>query len=120
MPFYGGFTHVKDSIFHQILPPMNSPAPKDPRLRSLLTLAGSPSIRKTAINPSMKDLFAQVLRNIDIYMGLPTILPSHRIPSLEDGPGPELELLDSNRYAVLKLLYTMLFSDDFGTTHDVT
>ncbi|KAK0436701.1 hypothetical protein EV421DRAFT_1830457, partial [Armillaria borealis] len=96
--FFEGFTHVKDSIFHPDPATDEFPTPKDPRLLSLLMLAGSPSIRKMAINPSMEELFIQVLRNLGIYMGV-----------------DDFEL-DSNRYAVLKLLYTLLSSDDFGTT----
>ncbi|SJL16732.1 uncharacterized protein ARMOST_20261 [Armillaria ostoyae] len=105
--FFEGFTHVKDSIFHPDPATDEFPAPQDPRLLSLLTLAGSPSIRKTAINPSMEKLFFQVLRNIETYMGLSNILLDDEPPSFE---------LDSNRYAVLKLLYTLLSSDDFRTT----
>ncbi len=104
--FVEGFTHVKDSIFHLDPAADEFPAPQDPRLRSLLMLAGSPSIRKTAIEPSMKDLFARVLRNIDLYMDLPATLLNHDSPSFE---------LDSNRYAVLKLLYILVSSDDFDT-----
>ncbi|PBK69467.1 hypothetical protein ARMSODRAFT_164546 [Armillaria solidipes] len=55
----------------------------------------------------MKQLFDKVLRNINTYMGLQGDVPNHETPSFE---------LDSNRYAVLKLLYTLLSSDDFGTT----
>ncbi|SJL11069.1 uncharacterized protein ARMOST_14470 [Armillaria ostoyae] len=101
------YIHVEDSIFHPDPVADEFPAPQDPRLLSLLTLAGSPSIRKTAINPSMRELFDRVLINIDIYMGLPHGLPDHETPPFE---------LDSNRYAVLKLLYTLVSSDDFGTT----
>ncbi|SJL11080.1 uncharacterized protein ARMOST_14481 [Armillaria ostoyae] len=45
--FFEGFMHVKDSIFHPDPATDEFPAPNDPRLHSLLTLAGSPSIRKT-------------------------------------------------------------------------
>ncbi|SJL16703.1 uncharacterized protein ARMOST_20232 [Armillaria ostoyae] len=102
-----GFTHVEDSIFHPDPATDEFPAPQDARLLSLLTLAGSPSIRKTAINPSMEDLFVQVLGNIDTYMmGFQDIHSNHETPFE----------LDSNRYAVLKLLYMLLSSDDLGTT----
>ncbi|PBK69504.1 hypothetical protein ARMSODRAFT_166392 [Armillaria solidipes] len=101
-----GFTHVKDSIFHPDPAADDFPAPQDARLLLLLTLAGSPSIRKMAINPSMQGLFAQVLTNIEIYMGLPGHFLDHKT-SFE---------LDSSRYAVLKLLYMLVSSDDFGTT----
>ncbi len=105
--FFDGFTHVKDSIFHPDPAADEFPAPQDPRLCSLLTLAGSPSIRKTAImNPSMDGLFDRVLRNIGIYMDLPATLLNNETPSFK---------LDSNRYAVLKLLYTLVSSDNFNT-----
>ncbi|SJL16720.1 uncharacterized protein ARMOST_20249 [Armillaria ostoyae] len=103
-----GFTHVKDSIFHPDPATDEFPAPQDPRLLSLLTLAGSPSIRKMVINPSMDALFVPVLRNIGIYMCV-------KDSSLSTDEPPSFEL-DSNRYAVLKLLYTLVSSDDFGTT----
>ncbi|KAK0431270.1 hypothetical protein EV421DRAFT_1743257 [Armillaria borealis] len=103
-----GFTHVKDSIFHPDPATDEFPAPQDAHLLFLLTLAGSPSIRKTVINPSMEALFVQVLRNIGIYMGVDdSFLSTDEPPSFE---------LDSNRYAVLKLLYMLVSSDDFGTT----
>ncbi len=54
----------------------------------------------------MEMLFTQVLSNIDIYMDLPDPVLNYETPFE----------LDSNRYAVLKLLYTLLSSDDFGTT----
>ncbi|PBK80765.1 hypothetical protein ARMGADRAFT_823000 [Armillaria gallica] len=103
--FVESFTHVKDSIFHLDPAADEFPAPQDPRLCSLLTLAGSPSRRKTAINPSMEDLFAQVLRNIETYMDLTGPLLSYVTPFK----------LDSNRYGVLKLLYILVSSDDFDT-----
>ncbi|SJL16734.1 uncharacterized protein ARMOST_20263 [Armillaria ostoyae] len=69
--FLEGFTHVKDSIFHPDPATDEFPAPQDPRLLSLLTLAGSPSIRKTATtNPHMTLFFVKVLHNIGIYMGI--------------------------------------------------
>ncbi len=78
--------------------------PQDLHLCSLLTLA---SIQRVAItNPSMEKLFVQVLRNIETYMGLPGSL------GLQDPPSFEL---DSNRYAVPRLLYTLLSSDNFAT-----
>ncbi|PBK80754.1 hypothetical protein ARMGADRAFT_1091909 [Armillaria gallica] len=70
-------------------------------------LVGSPSIRMMAIEPSMKEPFVKVLKNIHAYMGLQGNSLRHMTPSFK---------LDSNRYAVLKLLYTLLSSDDFGTT----
>ncbi len=101
--FFECFKHVKDSIFH---PDPATDETQDPRLRLLLTLAGSPSIRKMATNPSMEDLFDQVLRSIQIYMDLLSIPLNNESPFK----------IDSNRYAVLKLLYTLLSLDDFGTT----
>ncbi|SJL16726.1 uncharacterized protein ARMOST_20255 [Armillaria ostoyae] len=104
--FFEGFTHVKDSIFHPDPAADEFPAPQDPRLLLLLTLAGSPSIRRTAITMNM--IFGKVLRNIGTYMGV------NEIPLfVNDTPSFEL---DGNRYAVLKLLYMLLSSDDFGTT----
>ncbi|KAK0231761.1 hypothetical protein EDD85DRAFT_114760 [Armillaria nabsnona] len=105
--FCEGFTHVEDSLFHPDPAADKFPAPQDPRLLSLLMLAGSPSIRKTAINRSMEELFTHALRNIATYMGLPGNLLNHETPPFE---------LDSNRCAVLKLLYTLVSSDDFGAT----
>ncbi len=102
-----GFTHVEDSLFHPDPAADGFPAPQDPRLLALLTLAGSPSIQKTAINRSMEELFTHVLRNIATYMGLPGNLLNHETPPFK---------LDSNLYAVLKLLYMLVSSDDFGTT----
>ncbi|SJL16693.1 uncharacterized protein ARMOST_20222 [Armillaria ostoyae] len=105
-----GFTHVKDSIFHPDPAADEFPAPQDPRLRVLLTLAGSPSIRKTAIaDTSMNIFFDMVLNNIGIYMGVDDT------PLFDDEPETPSFELDSNRYAVLKLLYMLLSSDDFGT-----
>ncbi|SJL11082.1 uncharacterized protein ARMOST_14484 [Armillaria ostoyae] len=54
----------------------------------------------------MEDLFDQVLRNIETYMDLTGPLLNYVTPFK----------LDSNQYAVLKLLYMLLSSDDFGTT----
>ncbi|SJL16695.1 uncharacterized protein ARMOST_20224 [Armillaria ostoyae] len=101
------FSHVKDGIFHPDPAADEFPAPQDPRLLLLLTLAGSPSIRRrTAITMNM--IFGKVLRNIGTYMGVNEIpLFANDTPSFE---------LDGNRYAVLKLLYMLLSSDDFGTT----
>ncbi|SJL16758.1 uncharacterized protein ARMOST_20287 [Armillaria ostoyae] len=101
-----GFTHAKDSIFHPDTDEF--PAPQDPWLLSLLTLAGSLSIRKTATtDPSMNMFFHMVLHNIGIYMGV-----DNSSLSADEAPFE----LDGNWYAVLKLLYTLLSSDDFGTT----
>ncbi|PBK80972.1 hypothetical protein ARMGADRAFT_817901 [Armillaria gallica] len=105
--FFECFKHVKDSIFCPDPATNEFPAPQDPRLLLLLTLAGSPSIQKMVIEPSMKELFSQVLRNISTYMGLSESLLDYETPSFE---------LDSNRYAVLKLLYMLLSSDDLHTT----
>ncbi len=107
--FFEGFTHVKDSIFHPDPATDEFPAPHDRRLCGLLMLAGSPSIQKMVINPYMGELFGQVLVYIDIYIGLTLVGP------LLNNVTPSFEL-DSNRYAVLKLLYTLLSSNDFGTT----
>ncbi|KAK0237151.1 hypothetical protein EDD85DRAFT_599515 [Armillaria nabsnona] len=107
--FYEGFTHVEESLFHPDSAADEFLAPQDPRLLLLLTLAGSPSIRKTASNPSMEELSVQVLYNIHTYMGRPDMYQylTPETPSFD---------LDSNRYAVLKLLYMLVSSDDFSTT----
>ncbi len=105
--FCEGFMHVKDSIFHPDYFADEFPAPQDPRLLLLLTLAGSPSIRKTAINPSMKGLFVNVLTNTGIYMGIDNSSLSANKTPFE---------LDSNRYAVLKLLYMLITSDNLSDT----
>ncbi|SJL16716.1 uncharacterized protein ARMOST_20245 [Armillaria ostoyae] len=108
--FLEGFTHVEDSIFHPDPVADEFPAPQDPHLLSLLTLAGSASIRKTAItNPSMNMFFGMVLHNIGIYTGVDNSF-------LSADEAPFRVELDGNRYAVLKLLYTLLSSDNFGTT----
>ncbi len=103
---FEGFTHVKDSVFHPDPAADEFPAPQDPRLLSLLTLAGSFFIQKMAIKPSMGELYVKVLENIGTYMGVTGHILNYVPPSE----------LDSNRYAVLKLLYTLISSDDFGTT----
>ncbi len=104
--FVKGFTHVEDSIFHPDPAADEFPAPHDPHLLLLLMLAGSPSIRKTAIQPFM--LFDRVLRNIEIYMGLSGISLNRK--------APQAFKLDSNRYAVLKLLYMLITSDNLSNT----
>ncbi|SJL16763.1 uncharacterized protein ARMOST_20292 [Armillaria ostoyae] len=101
-----GFMHVKDSLFHSDPTADEFPAPQDACLLLLLTLAGSLSIQTAITNLSM-NLFGKVLRSIGIYMGV-----GDRGLSADETPFE----LDSNRYAVLKLLYTLLSSDDFGTT----
>ncbi|PBK86337.1 hypothetical protein ARMGADRAFT_972883 [Armillaria gallica] len=104
--FSEGFT--QDSIFHPDLAADEFPAPQDPHLLSLLTLAGTPSIQTTATTyPYMDLFFGMVLHNIEIYMDI-----EYSFPSANDIPFE----LDGNRYAVLKLLYTLLSSDNFGTT----
>ncbi len=103
-----GFMHVKDSIFHPDPATDEFPAPQDPRLCLLLILAGSLAIQKTANANPFINMFCGVLLGIGIYMGVDdSPLSADETPSFE---------LDGNRYAVLKLLYMLLSSDDFGTT----
>ncbi|KAK0237111.1 hypothetical protein EDD85DRAFT_953119 [Armillaria nabsnona] len=86
--------HATDSVYHYG-PVDEFPEPKDPRLRSLLKMAGSPSIQKAYGGiPSTDSLFAIVIRRIGHYMAV--------------------DSFELDRYAVLKLLYTLVSSSEFG------
>ncbi|KAG7443313.1 uncharacterized protein BT62DRAFT_996127 [Guyanagaster necrorhizus] len=104
------FGAVKDSVFHSD-PADEFPAPQDPRLYALLTIAGSPSTQTVSIaDPYIDTFFGTVIRDIGVYMGVGS-------SRLYDDPGydkmPSFRL-DCNRYAVLKLLYTLVLSKDFS------
>ncbi len=89
-----------------ISPADEFPEPKDPRLRSLLKVAGSPSIQKAYGSiPSIDSLFGTVIRSIGHYMAVDSFELCGSIPSFN---------LDGDRYAVLKLIYTLVSSSEFG------
>ncbi|SJL11094.1 uncharacterized protein ARMOST_14497 [Armillaria ostoyae] len=94
-----------DSVYH-FGPVDEFPEPKDSRLRSLLKVAGSPSIQKVYGGiPSIDSLFGTVTRSIGHYMAVDSFQLCGDIPSFN---------LDGDRYAVLKLLYTLVSSSEFG------
>ncbi|KAK0436726.1 hypothetical protein EV421DRAFT_1104698 [Armillaria borealis] len=100
-----GHAHATDSVYHYG-PVDEFPEPNDPRLRSLLKIADSPSIKKTYSGiPSTDSLFAIGIRRIGHYMAVDSFELYGDIPSFK---------LDSDRYAVLKLLYTLVSSSEFG------
>lgn len=71
-------------------------------------MMASPSIVQKVpnINPSIDSFFSMVMLNIATYMGVHEFnLLNNNFPSFK---------LDSNRYSVLKLLYTLISSDEFG------
>ncbi|SJL16736.1 uncharacterized protein ARMOST_20265 [Armillaria ostoyae] len=99
------FRDVWDIDFHSD-PADEFPAPQDPRLRALVAMASSPSIQKVPMaNPFGDSFFGTVMSNIRTYMDVRKSLLDNNFPSFE---------LDSNRYSVLKLLYTLITSDEFG------
>ncbi len=129
--------HATDSVYHYG-PVDEFPEPKDPRLRSLLTIAGSPSIQRcygsvtdvdslfrSAIRrppllmiagsrtvqrrhssvTEVDSLFRSVIRSVGAYVAVDSSPLYGVIPSFN---------LDGNRYAALKLLYTLVSSNEFG------
>ncbi|KAK0216241.1 hypothetical protein IW262DRAFT_1299481 [Armillaria fumosa] len=104
--FFEDFAHALDSLFHPDPSVDEFPAPQDPRLHALLAMAGSPSIRKVPITIPFQDcLFKGIMLNIVTYMDVHKSLLDNNFPSFK---------LDGNRYSVLKLLYTLISSDEFG------
>ncbi len=95
-----GKLNVTDSVFNPESPD-DYPSPQDPRLRFLLTMAGSRSI---IVLPSV---FCETISNIETFCGY------GRLYYLCHSPLPIVEL-SSHRHAILKLLYTLLSSDHFG------
>ncbi|KAK0494183.1 hypothetical protein EDD18DRAFT_1107219 [Armillaria luteobubalina] len=94
-----------DSVFP--FGPVNEfPEPKDPRLRFLLEVAGLPFIPKVYGGiTSIDSLFGTVIRSIGHYMAVDSFQLYGDIPSFN---------LDGDRYAVLKLLYSLVSSNEFG------
>ncbi|KAK0216237.1 hypothetical protein IW262DRAFT_1299477 [Armillaria fumosa] len=98
------FRDAWDIDFHSD-PADEFPAPQDPRLRALLAVAGSPSVRKVPMAvPFIDSFFGTVMSNIGTYMDAHISLFDNDFPSFK---------LDGNRYSVLKLLYTLISSDEF-------
>ncbi len=100
------FRDAWDIDFHSD-PADEFPAPQDPRLHALLAMAGSPSTRKVPMaNPFRDSFFGTVMLNIRTYMDVHKSRLLHKnFPSFK---------LDGNRYSVLKLLYTLITSDEFS------
>ncbi|SJL04172.1 uncharacterized protein ARMOST_07532 [Armillaria ostoyae] len=96
--------NVTDSIFNPESPD-EYPSPQDPRLRFLLTLAGSPSVQWRT---GHEDIFETVIKNIATFIKI-----SLWNSSSSDGLTP-ITGLTNHRHAVLKLLYTLLLSDQSG------
>ncbi|PBK80793.1 hypothetical protein ARMGADRAFT_823490 [Armillaria gallica] len=89
------------------------PEPSDRRVRFLLTMASSPSIhRMSALDSSPGTLFSAVLRSIMVYVGV----EKYRIHQPQGNVAPIL--LDHNRSAILRLLYVLVFSDEYGVGSD--
>ncbi len=82
---------------------MNTLQPQDPKLCFLLTLAGSPSVQQ---DTGLWRIFNKVILNISTF----TKIDLSNSPS--DGLKPTG--LTNHRHAVLKLLYTLLLSDQSG------
>ncbi|KAK0238837.1 hypothetical protein EDD85DRAFT_522103 [Armillaria nabsnona] len=89
--------HITDSIFNSDNP-NEYPLPQDPRLCLLLTMAGSPSIQ------CIEEVFFQVMLNIKRFIGIYYLFE----------PMPIIDLTN-HHHAVLKLLYTLVSADQFGT-----
>ncbi len=94
-------------------PTSRFPEPSDRRVRFLLTMASSPSIhRMSALDSSPGTLFSAVLRSIMVYVGV----GKYRIHQPQGNVAPIL--LDHNRSAILRLLYVLVFSDEYGVGSD--
>ncbi|KAK0492234.1 hypothetical protein EDD18DRAFT_1183493 [Armillaria luteobubalina] len=80
----------------------------DPQLRLLLSMAGSPSIRNMTIPAYsfLDSLFGRILRGIGDYLGVSSH-DNNLLPAVA---------LDTNRHAVLKLLYDLILSAEFDDT----
>ncbi|KAK0188936.1 hypothetical protein F5146DRAFT_1225613 [Armillaria mellea] len=59
---------VIDSVFNPESPD-DYPSPQDPRLRFLLTMAGSPSIQRTGIDEPLGNIFCKAIRGIEYIFG---------------------------------------------------
>ncbi len=92
-----GQLNVMDSIFNPENPD-EYPSPQDPKLCFLLTMAGSPSIQ------CIEKVFSQVISNIQTFIGIYS--SSEPMPIID---------LTNHHHAVLKLLYTLVSADQFGT-----
>ncbi|SJL03776.1 uncharacterized protein ARMOST_07133 [Armillaria ostoyae] len=102
-----GKWNVTDSIFNPESPD-DYPSPQDPRLRFLLTMAGSSSIQRTGIDHPSWNIFCNVISGIESFFGLDSVkfgLHPWAVPITD---------FTHHRHAVLKLLYTLLSSDHFG------
>ncbi|KAK0238881.1 hypothetical protein EDD85DRAFT_1022338 [Armillaria nabsnona] len=100
-----GQLNVTDSIFDPESPD-DYPSPQDPRLRFLLTMAGSPSIQRTGIDDPSGNIFCKVISGIKSFFGLDFLKWGR--------PSVPITDFTHHRHAVLKLLYTLLSSDHFG------
>ncbi|KAK0455559.1 uncharacterized protein EV420DRAFT_577435 [Desarmillaria tabescens] len=94
----------------RFMPPLNLTS-QDLRLRLLLSMADSPSIRSMPIStsPDYDSLFIRIIQGIGDFLGgkpLP-LYDSDIIPTVP---------LDNNRQAVLKSLYTFVSSVEFDDT----
>ncbi len=101
-----GQLNVTDSIFN----PENLddyPLPQDPRLRFLLTMAGSPSIQRAGIHDPSGNIFCNAISGIKSFFGLDSVNLGFR-------PSVPITDFTYHRHAVLKILYTLLSSDHFG------
>ncbi|KAK0447830.1 uncharacterized protein EV420DRAFT_861672 [Desarmillaria tabescens] len=115
------YPYVADAIYQRFRgttdiadPTDEFPAPPDPRLHMLLTMAASRSVHRVAVaDPSIDSLFIMVIRHIGMYMGVSS-LRLYNDPVL-GGNMPSFEL-DPNRHAVLKVLYPLVSSYEFGDT----
>ncbi|KAK0477117.1 hypothetical protein IW261DRAFT_1566604 [Armillaria novae-zelandiae] len=100
------FRDAVNNLFH-LGPVTEFPSPGDPQLCALLTMASSPFIHTVPmINPSIDTFFGIVMLNIATFMGVhESDLLDNNFPSFK---------LDANRHSVLKLLYTLISSQEFG------
>ncbi|KAK0489687.1 hypothetical protein EDD18DRAFT_1189008 [Armillaria luteobubalina] len=81
--------------------------PNDPRVRFLLNMAGSPSIRRmNALHSSPGTFFSAVLHRILLYMGV------------ENRTYYKCVFLDNNSSAISRLLYVLVSLDEGGVGSD--
>ncbi len=101
------FRDASDSVFHSDSSNEFS-ALQDSRLHALLIMASLPSIQKVPItDSSIVSFFGKILVNISIYMNVYKFnLLDNNFPSFK---------LDDNHYSVLKLLYTLISSEEFSS-----
>ncbi|KAK0446719.1 hypothetical protein EV421DRAFT_2017668 [Armillaria borealis] len=103
-----GQLNVTDSIFNPESPD-DYPSPQDPRLRFLLTMAGSPSIQRAGNDAPSRNIFCKAISGIETFFGLDSLRLGMRWPW-----EPSITDFIHHRHAVLKLLYALLSSDHFG------